>query len=101
MPTACRSATNVPALLRSALLAGTHFGRACIALAVADGVARTLGDFLVFLANVDQLLFLELLEVQEGIVCAAGASYELVELHLNGLGVAVLGILDQEDHEER
>src|SRR5437879_6014907 len=59
-----------------------------------------LGASLAFLAQVLELLIREMLDTDERISRGADAD-QLVELDLNSTAVAVLGILDQEDHEER
>ena len=43
----------------------------------------------------------QLLEVEERVVRTVERADDLVELDLNGRAVAVLRVLDQEDHEER
>src|SRR6185503_21217964 len=61
---------------------------------------RLARDVLVHDAHAVELLILELLEIQERVVRAARDAQQLVELHLHGLRIPVLGVLDQEDHEE-
>ena len=46
-------------------------------------------------------LRVELFEIEQGVVCSLRRTDELIELDLNGLGVAVLCVLNQEDHQER
>jgi hypothetical protein len=48
-----------------------------------------------------EIVFIELFEIQEHVVRALRRANELVELHLDRLGVAVLSALNQEDHQER
>src|SRR5262245_2709072 len=48
-----------------------------------------------------EFLFLQLFQIEERVVRSLRGTNELVELQLDGLGVAVLGVLDQKDHQER
>jgi hypothetical protein len=47
------------------------------------------------------LVFFELLEIEQRVVRALRRADQLVELDLDRFGVAVLGVLDQEHHQER
>jgi hypothetical protein len=42
----------------------------------------------------------KLFEIQQGVVGARRRAQQLVQLHLNGFGIAVLGSLNEEDHQE-
>lgn len=48
-----------------------------------------------------EVVFAEFLEVEEGFVGAGGGAEEFVEFDLDGGAVAVLGGLDEEDHQKR
>src|SRR4051812_27886929 len=71
-----------------------------VALAMAQALARLLGDAAVLGADRVELLVFQFLEIEERIVSAFGEADELVELHLDRFRVAVLRALDQEHHEE-
>ena len=45
--------------------------------------------------------FFEFLQVEERVVRTLGRTNQLIELDLNGFGVAVLCVLNQEHHQER
>src|SRR5688572_15924457 len=48
-----------------------------------------------------EIVFIELFEVDQRVVRTLRRANELVQLHLDRLGVAVLSALNQEDHQER
>src|SRR5205814_1221151 len=58
-------------------------------------------DALELLLKVIQLLVRQLLQADEARAGAVYAADQLIELQVQRLCVAVLGVLDQEDHEER
>eukprot|EP01036_Dinobryon_divergens_P040135 gene40134-53026_t len=58
------------------------------------------GQRLVAPPEIIQAVLLQLFQVQQGVVGAFGGADQLVDLDLQGLGVAVLRVLDQEHHEE-
>src|SRR6185369_7027633 len=76
-------------------------GRAGIPFAAADRLARCRGERPVLPAKLFQPLVLHLLQVQQRVVRALGRANELIELHLDGFGIPVLRVLDQEHHEKR
>src|SRR5215831_17167756 len=59
------------------------------------------GKFMVVRPNAVKLGFVQFFEIEQGIVRAFQYPDDFVELDLHGLGVAVLGILDEKDHEKR
>ena len=63
-------------------------------------LARLLGDLAIARLDAVELLVLELLEVEQHVVPALREPDQLVELHLDRLRIAVLGVLDQEHHQE-
>src|SRR5204862_2687147 len=58
------------------------------------------GKRLVLSSERFESLRVELFEIEQGVVRALGRTDELIELDLNGFGVAVLCVLNQEHHQE-
>lgn len=47
-----------------------------------------------------QFFFTEVFDIHEPVACALGGSDQLIELEVKGQGIPVLGLLDDEYHEE-
>ena len=62
---------------------------------------RLFGEFYESLFQVVEVTLLELLEIEQLIARMPDRAYELIELDLNRRGIAVLGALDEEHHQER
>src|SRR5687767_5399748 len=75
--------------------------RVCVQLAALELVARSGRKRLVAAAVARELFFLEILQVEQRVVRALRGTDQLVELELHRLGIAVLGVLDDEHHQER
>jgi hypothetical protein len=57
-------------------------------------------DFLVALMDEIQFVIAEILDVHHLVARRANGMNQFIELEIDGLGVAVLGVLDQKHHQE-
>src|SRR5262245_56456347 len=92
---------------RSGALARPRGGRLVLSLArrsvvlpLFQELARVPSQLLVALADAYQVVLLQLLEIQQRVLSAFDRTDQLVQLDLDRPAVAVLGVLDQEDHKE-
>ena len=69
-------------------------------LAALAAVVAFFADLLVLVGEFLQFIVGEMLDVDHLVVCLVDGLDDLVELQVDGAGVAVLRVLDQEDHEE-
>jgi hypothetical protein len=65
----------------------------------ADSGARA--DALKLALEAVEFIIGEIFEVDEAVASAADGPEELVQFQVEGLGIAVLSVLNEEDHEER
>lgn len=65
-----------------------------------QGVAGFFGELGVAGADFVEVFFFEFFKIEEGIVGAFDGADELVDLDVHGLGITVLGVLNEEHHEE-
>ena len=56
--------------------------------------------FFVAIPHLIQLLLVHLFEVEQGVVGLGHHEDQLIELELQGFGITVLGILDEENHQK-
>ncbi|CUS37480.1 hypothetical protein COMA2_30295 [Candidatus Nitrospira nitrificans] len=74
---------------------------ACRGLTTRRTLPGLVGQLLIQRLDVVQVLLGEFLKIQHGIVRASGRTDDLVQFELNRRAVTILGVLDQEDHQER
>src|SRR5688500_12375347 len=79
----------------------TYVGTSGITEALSQVLACFPGKITVRRPNPVELLLLQIFQIEQGVVRAFGDANEFVQLDLERLGVAILGVLDQEDHEKR
>ena len=62
---------------------------------------RTGRKLLVVRANFVEIFFFEIFDVQEGVARGFRSPNKLVKLYVKCFRIAILGVLDQEHHQER
>jgi hypothetical protein len=87
---ACESAmTRRPDLWRSSIL-----------LAATEIRSRLLCQFFIAGPNVVEFVLLKLLQIEQRDVSSLRHAQQFIQLHLHGLAIAILGVLNQEHHQE-
>src|SRR5476649_1093584 len=70
-------------------------------LAISNMLQRlTVPHFLVFLAQGPQFLLVQVVEAQQRVLCILGHPQQLIDLDMQHIVVAVLRVLNQENHQE-
>ena len=79
---------------------GMFGGNLFMQLGDGAGCAGTSGDLLELGVELRQIVITEIFQTDVVQVSALGGAQQFVELDLDGLTVAVLGVLNEEDHQE-
>ena len=72
-----------------------------IAIALAQALPRCQRQRLVFGFEGVQIVLFQFFQIKQGIVGPLGGTNQLVQFDLDRLGIAVLGVLDQKNHQKR
>src|SRR5262245_17869429 len=86
--------TGVVVLLQGAVIAVFDVG-------LSAAVGGLFVDTLELLPQMLNLVIIQILQVNQARACALNAANQLIQLELDGHGVPVLCVLDEEDHQER